>query len=289
MKVSGFTFIRNGNLLGYPFIESIKSLLAVCDEVIVAVGNSEDDTLKCIEKINNSNLKILQTNWNENMIDRGFVYAQQKMIAQFNCSGDWCFYLECDEIIHEQDYVNIKNKMSQYLNNPQVEALVFDYHHLYGCKDYVIKSPKWYSRAPRILKNNIRSWAPDGLFWVIMDKNKKGRYPKAKLINSYIYHYGHVRSVSSMNEKNKRVEKYWNNSEGGFSTYGNIDPYIVKKFTDVHPLIIQEWLRLKSEQQFIINPNYKLSSRDIRHRLEMYLSKFLFNIDWSRKHFKLLK
>ena len=51
MKVSCFTFIKNGTLLGYPFIESICSALPLCDEFIIAVGNSEDDTLARIKEI----------------------------------------------------------------------------------------------------------------------------------------------------------------------------------------------------------------------------------------------
>ena len=93
MKVSGFTFLRNGTILGYPYVESLKSLLAVCDEVVVALGNSDDDTLEQVQAINDPKLRIIQTTWNENMQDRGYTYAQQKMIAQFNCTGDWAFIL----------------------------------------------------------------------------------------------------------------------------------------------------------------------------------------------------
>jgi glycosyltransferase involved in cell wall biosynthesis len=103
MKISGFTFIRNGTILGYPFIESINSILPICDEFIIAVGISEDDTLERLKKIKSKKIKIIETQWNEKMADRGYVYAQQKMIAQFNCTGDWAFYLEGDEIIHEND------------------------------------------------------------------------------------------------------------------------------------------------------------------------------------------
>ena len=78
MKVSGFTFLRNGTILGYPYIESLKSLLAVCDEVIVALGNSDDDTLAQVQALNDPKLRIIQTMWNENMQDRGYTYAQQK-------------------------------------------------------------------------------------------------------------------------------------------------------------------------------------------------------------------
>ena len=32
MKVSAFTFIKNGQILGYPFVQSIKSILPIVDE-----------------------------------------------------------------------------------------------------------------------------------------------------------------------------------------------------------------------------------------------------------------
>ena len=113
MKISGFTFIRNGTLLGYPFIQSILSALPICDEFIVAVGDSEDDTLERIKAIGSEKIRIISTQWNEKMQDRGFVYAQQKMIAQYNCNGDWAFYLEGDEILHEDDLPKIRAAMEK--------------------------------------------------------------------------------------------------------------------------------------------------------------------------------
>ena len=96
MKVSAFTFIKNGQLLGYPFIQSIKSILPIVDEFIINVGLGEDNTLDEIKKINDPKIRIIQSHWNDNMKDRGFVYGQQKMVAQYNCTGDWAFYIEGD-------------------------------------------------------------------------------------------------------------------------------------------------------------------------------------------------
>ena len=61
MKVSGFTFIRNAIIYDYPVVESIKSILPLCDEFIVAVGNSEDQTRLLIESISDSKIKIIDT------------------------------------------------------------------------------------------------------------------------------------------------------------------------------------------------------------------------------------
>jgi glycosyltransferase involved in cell wall biosynthesis len=284
MKISGFTFIRNGTILGYPFVESILSALPICDEFIVAVGDSEDDTLERIKAIGSEKIRIIQTQWNEKMQDRGFVYAQQKMIAQYNCTGDWAFYLEGDEVLHEDDLPKIKASMENHLNNPEVEALAFDYHHFFGSPDWVAVSPAWYRQECRIIRNSIRSWAPDGLFFVVMDKNKKGRYPKAALTGAPIYHYGHVRSVEAMAEKVQRIGKYWNQDHPLFNGY-QIDPQAIKPFKGTHPAIVKTWLEHEAEQNFTPNKKYELTKREKRHRWAMKIEKLL-GIKFSKKHFK---
>ena len=286
MKISGFTFIRNGTILGYPFIESINSILPICDEFIIAVGPSEDDTLVRLKNIKSKKIKIIQTQWNENMKDRGFVYAQQKMIAQFNCSGDWAFYLEGDEVIHQDDLKTIKKVMKTYLNNSNIESLVFDYYHFFGSKDWIATSPAWYRNEARIIRNNLRTWSPDALYFVNMDKNKKGRYPNAILVGVPIYHYGHIRSVASMNDKLKRVGKYWKTKIPNFISY-KIDPHAVKPFLGQHPFIMNKWLKEKAEPFFNPDKNHSLTKREKKHRWLMLLEKWL-NKDLTNKHFRLL-
>lgn len=287
MKVSGFTFLRNGTLLGYPYIESLKSLLMVCDEVVVAVGAGEDDTLEQVRQIDDPRIRVLETTWNESMRDRGYVYAQQKMIAQFNCTGDWAFYLEGDEVIHEDDAPRIRAAMEKYLNNQQVEALVFDYHHFYGSPDLVARSPGWYRRAPRIIRNTIRSWAPDGLFWVVMHGNKRGRYPQAALTGCPIYHYGHVRSTAKMQEKIRQVSRYWNHTPKAHD-YSQIDASILQPFNGSHPAIVQQWLQDYAENTFKPDPNYQLSKRERRHHWLMKLERLLGR-HLDKKHYELVQ
>ena len=287
MKVSGYTFIRNGTLLGYPFIESICSALPLCDEFIIAVGDSDDDTLERIKAINSEKIIIIPTFWNEKMQNRGFVYAQQKMVAQYNCTGDWAFYLEGDEVLHEEDIPKIRQSMQDHLNNHEIEALAFDYYHFFGSPDWIATSPAWYRKECRIIRNTIRSWAPDGLYFIVMDKNRFGRYPKAALINARIYHYGHVRNVACMREKNSRVGKYWNHDHPLFNGY-QIDPLALTHFTGTHPHIISEWLKTEAEQQFTPAQDYKPSKRETKHRWSMKIEKLL-GIDLSKKHFKLVK
>lgn len=284
MRISLFTFIRNGTLLGYPYVESICSALPLCDEFVIAVGDSEDDTLARIKAINSEKIVVIPTFWNEKMQDRGFVYAQQKMIAQYNCSGDWAFYLEGDEVLHEDDLPKIRAAMEQHLNNPMVEALAFDYFHFFGSPEWLATSPAWYRQECRIIRNTIRTFAPDGLYWVVMNKNSRGRYPKAALVGVPIYHYGHVRSISAMQAKNQRVGKYWGHDHPLFNGY-QIDPYAVCLFSGKHPEIVADWLANEAEKIFTPEAYYQPNKRELKHRWVMKLEK-LFGVEWSKKHFK---
>lgn len=286
MKVSGFTFIRNGTVLGYPFIESILSALPICDEFVVAVGDSDDDTLERIQAIDSEKIVIIQTRWNEKMQDRGFVYAQQKMIAHYNCTGDWAFYLEGDEVLHENDLPKIRASMEQYLNDPEVEALIFDYLHFFGSKDWLATSPAWYRRECRIIRNTIRTFAPDGLFFVIMDKNKKGRYPRAALIGAPIYHYGNARSIAAMREKNQRVGHYWKHDHPLFNGY-QIDPLALTPFTGNHPKVVTNWLANEAEKKFSPDASYQPTRRELKHRWVMKLER-IFNLELTKKHYSLV-
>src|SRR5207247_3786849 len=136
MKVSGFTFLRNGQKLGYPFAESICSILPIVDEYIIALGTCEDETKAMIKAINDPKIRIIHTQWNERIRNdlkvKGFVYGQQKSIALFNCTGDWAFYLEGDEVVHEDDLPKVQEAMRKHVSNPEVEALYFNYLHFQG-------------------------------------------------------------------------------------------------------------------------------------------------------------
>lgn len=287
MKVSAFTFLRNAEILAYPFEASIRSILPLVDEFIVNVGQSEDDTLARIRAMNEPKIRIIESIWNPDMRDRGYVYAQQKMIAQFNCTGDWAFYLEGDEIVHEDDLPAIRQAMQQHLHNPRVEALAFRYHHFYGTPDLVAQSPGWYRYAPRIIRNTIRCICPDSLYFVVLDKNKRGRYPRAVELDARIFHYGWVRSAAAMQRKIKQVTGMWNKNDS-FSGYQKIDASILKPYTGTHPAVVQQWLKEDAEHVFTPDPNYRLSRRDKRHHLLMWLER-LCGRYLTKKHYSVVK
>lgn len=288
MKVSGFTFLRNASVLGYPFVESLRSILPIVDEMVVNLGDCADDTVEQVARIGSPKIRMLRSRWNESMAQRGFVYAQQKMIAQYNCTGDWAFYLEGDEVIHESEYDRIVDAMRRNLGRPQVEALAFAFHHFYGRPDQVAVSPAWYRREARIIRNTIRSYAPDGLFWVVMDRHRRGRYPRAAMTGATIYHYGHVRKVEAMRRKHEQVSRFWDHAPPAFPSYGRIDPKALAPFRGTHPEVMAGWLAQEAELEFECDPDYRISSREKKHRLAMKLERW-FGLDLSKRHFRLVR
>ncbi len=290
MKVSGFTFLRNGQKLGYPFVASIRSILPLVDEFVIALGPCDDDTEKMVREIGDQKIHIIPTQWNERMRGDysvgGFVYGQQKSIALFNCTGDWAFYLEADEVIHENDLPKIRAAMEKHLDDERVEALAFDYLHFYGNANTYAWSPGWYRSEVRIIRNTIPAWGPEGLFFVVLDTHKRGRYPRAAHTGATIFHYGWVRSEAEMNLKLSKVQKYWNDIPSAVVDYSKIDAAVLKLFSGTHPKVVQEWLP-KTEGIFQADPNYQLTAREKKHRWMLRLEK-MFGVRFSKKHYRLI-
>lgn len=281
--ISGYTFLRNGVKLGYPFVESLRSLLPLCDEVIVALGDCADGTEEALLAIGDPKLRIIRTQWNERMQDRGFVYAQQKMIAHYNCTGDWAFYLEGDEVLHERDIETIRAAVNRHHDDARVEAFAFRYLHFYGSPATLAVSPGWYRTEVRLVRNTLRWFAPDGLFSVVMDKNKRGRYPRAVLLDTQIYHYGHARRGEYMTKKTASVEKYWG-GEPRPHAYANIDAQAIAPFAGTHPAIVAGWLRDHAEKEFTPDNSRRPTRKEKKHRLMMALEK-LFGLELSKRHY----
>jgi glycosyltransferase involved in cell wall biosynthesis len=291
MKVSGFTFLRNGQKLGYPFVASIRSILPLVDEFVIALGPCDDDTEKMVREIGDDRIRIIPTQWNERIRHdysvKGFVYGQQKSIALFNCTGDWAFYLEADEVLHEDDLPKIRAAMEKYLADERVEALAFDYLHFYGNLNTIACSPAWYRSEVRIIRNTIPAWSSEALFFNVVVGHRKCRYPRAAHTGATIFHYGWVRSVEQMNLKSSSVWKYWAASTPRPVDYTKTDGAALKLFTGRHPRVVQEWLP-KAEGMFKADPAHKLTARQKKHRRMMWLENML-GLKFNKKHYRLIR
>ncbi|MCS7177658.1 MAG: glycosyltransferase family 2 protein, partial [Candidatus Kapabacteria bacterium] len=176
----------------YPVVESLRSLLPLCDEIIVAVGDSEDGTLEAVESIGAPEIRILPTQWHPT--EPGWrILAEQTQIALNACRGHWCIYLQADEVLHERDYETIRQALQENVKDQRVEAFVLRYYHFYGSYDYIGAGRQWYRREVRIVRNtgDVISWG-DAQGFRKQLPGGGARPLRARELPAYVYHYGWV-------------------------------------------------------------------------------------------------
>jgi hypothetical protein len=245
MRVVGFTCIRNGVTFDYPFLESILSLLPLVDEVVVAVGKSDDDTLTRINSLHSPKIKILETVWDESLRKGGVILSEQTNIALDQVAGDWAIYLQADEVLHEQDYLKIREALTRYCNQSEVEGFLFQYNHFYGNYDHIGNSRRWYRHEIRIIRPNIgiRSWADAQGFRI------KGKKLHVKPIDATIYHYGWVKPPDVQQRKVKYFNKLWPSDKwvdqnlGTTAEYDYMQGGRLKQFDGTHPMVMKDRVR----------------------------------------------
>jgi hypothetical protein len=273
MKVSGFTFVKNAIKYGYPVVESISSILPVVDEMIVCLGDSEDDTEGLIRSIGSDKIKFIHSVWDDNLREGGAVLAVEtnKAIAATTADSDWLFYIQADEAVHEQYHKTIVDAMQQYKDDKRVEGLLFNYHHFYGSYKYIGDGRSWYSKEIRVIRNNkkIKSYRDaQGFRW------EDGRKLHVKLIGAYIYHYGWVKNPLVMNRKRENFGTLWDGEAGKTKIvkeasfdYSNIDS--VTMFEGTHPAVMKNLLNKESWDSGI--DISKKNFKSTKHRLLYFL------------------
>ena len=118
MKISGFTFIKNAVAYDFPVVESVRSVLPVVDEFIIVAGDSSDGTDELLKVFDGEpKVRIIRTVWDTQTYDRGgMIYAQQTDVGLRACTGDWCLYIQSDEIMHHDALPVIREACAKYLD-----------------------------------------------------------------------------------------------------------------------------------------------------------------------------
>ncbi|MFO7660579.1 MAG: hypothetical protein R6V77_06675 [Candidatus Cloacimonadaceae bacterium] len=259
MKISGFSFVRNGVKLYYPVVESIKSILPICDEFVIAIGKGDEDdqTRKLVAAIDDPKIRIIDTVWEEKYFNRGIINSIQTDIAMQACSGDWLFYVQADEVVHEKDLPIIKQRCEELLDQRQVEGLVFNYRHFWGDYDHYHQGHGWYPHEIRIVRNLsfVHSYQSAQSFrWFDFYDNPRQENGTRKLnvapVEAYIYHYGWVRPPHLMQNKSKalnsihwginRAEEFYKKQKDYFD-YGPLN--YLARFEGTHPAVMKELIQ----------------------------------------------
>ncbi len=288
--VSAFTFAKNAVRYDYPLEEAIRSVLPICDECVVAVGDSDDGTLELVETIADNKIRIIRTTWDESLREGGQVLADEtnKAFDAINPSADWAIYIQADECLHEAEYPNIRAAMEKHLKDQEVEGLLFDYLHFYGSYDYVGNSPKWYRREIRIIRNDksIRSYKDAQGF------RKEGRKLQVAPAHAHVHHYGWVKHPKLQKVKNSEYQRYWHNDqwldkhipEGEDFDYGEIDS--LKRFQGAHPQVFQDRME---RMNWTFEHDISVSRLKVKDRFKLLALRLFGFIPGEYKNYKLIR
>ncbi len=253
---------KNALKLYYPMRQSVESILPLVDEFVVVLGDSDEDdnTRSEIEAIGSEKIRIVDTVWDIEKYPRGMEHAHQTDLAMEHCTGDWLFYLQSDEVVHEKDLENIRSRCEQLLPDKEVEGLLFRYLHFWGDYEHIQDGHCWYRKEIRIVRNRpeIHSWESAQSFRRIPDfdglnyRQQEGTYKlQVADVEAHIFHYGWVRPPALMQNKikafnlnhrgRKRVEEQVaaRHFEQGFD-YGNLSK--ISSYKVEHPAVMKDWI-----------------------------------------------
>jgi len=285
MKVSGFSIIKNAIKYDYPILEAINSILPICDEFVIAVGKSDDDTLDFIKSINSPKIKIIETIWDDSLREGGRVLAVEtdKAFHAISPDSDWAFYVQADEVFHENDLPAIKEAMLKYLDDNRIEGLLFRHINFFGSYNYLAGSRKWQKNEVRVIRNdkNIASWKD------AMSFRKHGQKLKVKPVDACIYHYGWVKNPGAMQAKVLDFNKLWHNDEWIEKNVPKVDEFdysqidTLIEFKGTHPEVIKKRIGMVN-WEFTFDPT---KSKELPFRLRV-LNKIYLKTGWLIGGFK---
>ncbi|MDR1199461.1 MAG: hypothetical protein LBK94_10730 [Prevotellaceae bacterium] len=265
MNISGFSYVRNGFEYDVPFLEAIQSVLPVCNEFIIAVGDSIDGTREAIAALNSPKIKIIDTVWDMSLRRGGKIFAQQSNIALDHITGDWAFHIQADEVLHESGLAQIADYIQKYQNDEQVDGLLFPFLHFWGGYNYIRTSRRMHRYEIRVFRNNkcVRSYRDSQGFRIYKSKDsyeqglEKGKKLKVIKTDIPIYHYNAVRSPIRMKYKVQHFNSYYNGGEiVQINDSANLLQQVdrLELFHGQHPKIMQP--RVASQNwEFVFDPS----------------------------------
>jgi hypothetical protein len=292
MRVCGFTFIKNAIQFDYPIVEAILSILPLCDEMVVAVGDASDDTRELISSIGSGKIRIIDTVWDPTLREGGAVLADETNKAFRAITGqfDWCFYMQGDEVLHEKYHDTVLNAMQKWKDHAEVDGLLFRYKHFYGSFDYTATSSDWYRNEIRIIRHNpaIYSYRDAQGF-------RKGNDEKlsVKAIDAFIYHYGWVRPPKTMMDKKRNFGNYWGGdrvdeaflqAHSGDFDYSAINA--LEKFTETHPEVMKDRI---ARMNWTFDYDLSYNNLSLKDRFKNFMEKWTGIRPFDYKNYILLR
>jgi glycosyltransferase involved in cell wall biosynthesis len=121
--ISAYTTALNVERMGYPWRASIECMLGFSDELVVLDGGSDDGSYGMLLEwaAKEPKLKVHQLTRDWKAPGFALLDGQQKAEARRLCSGDFCWQMDIDEVVHERDWDKIRATVQDF---PRVVDLV---------------------------------------------------------------------------------------------------------------------------------------------------------------------
>ena len=240
--LSGFTIARNAVTLDYPLVPAIRSLLDLCDEVVVNVGRSEDGTRDLVATIGDPRVRILDGAWERSR--GGGTLAIETNRAMAACRGTWGVYIQADEVLHEAGAAILRERVRTWDGDPRVEGLLVEYRHFYGDFDTVATNRHWYRREVRVVRLDgaIRSFGDAQGFRVGAARARV----RARATGAVMCHYGWARPPATLARKHAAFAEFFGEDVGKLEQR-RAAPELewtpgLRRFDGTHPRVATEWI-----------------------------------------------
>lgn len=299
MKISGFSYIRNGIQVDYPFLEAIQSVLPICDEFVVAVGDSTDGTREAVQNLDPVKIKIIDTVWDMNNRKGGKIFAEQSNIALNGVTGDWVIHIQADELIHDNQLATLKEEILKCDKDPRVEGLLFPYYHFWGDYRHIWTSRRVHRYEIRVFRNikGIRSYKDSQGFRKYLsleayNKGEEGEKLRVKKSKVYVFHYKRVRSPKDMQKKMILFKSFYHDDNWieNFKKKGEEYHYEVcdklDEFNGTHPKLMQERI---SKLDWTFHYDKQKSNMKFRHKVLHFIEDVTGYRLFEYKNYRLIK
>lgn len=282
MKISGFTYVRNGIKLGYPFIPSILSLLPAVDELVVVVGDSDDGTREIIEALNEEKIRIVDSVWDQNLRTGGKVFAQQSNFGLAEISGDWAIHLQVDEVLQESAPARLREYIQQADQRKDVDGLLMPFLHFWGDYQHIRNTRRTHRFEIRAFKNVPGVYAyrdSQGFRKYTSHENylsgEKGTKLAVLKTDITVFHYSYARHPDMLANKMHFFFRFWHNNQWIEKhvpdkpfDFNEVDK--LELFTGEHPKYMTEVIARK-DWEFNYDPGH--SKMKLKDKLLFFVEK----------------
>lgn len=296
-SVSGFTYVRNGLTYGYPFLEAIHSALPLCDEFVVAVGDSNDGTREALAALKEPKLRLIDTVWDEERLRQqdGRIFAEQCNTALHACKGTWLLHLQADEVLHQDDLPALRTALQHAHDDQRIEALLLRFLNFVGGYQWVAQDRRYRNWEVRLLRRQPHLYAyKDSMGFRLhpsaasYQQGQKGRKLRAARTPVRVFHYTLSRPPQAMQDKARYMGQFYHSPQELEAEYAQASYDFhrrvgaVQAYQGSHPAVMQAFMEANTWPD-PIDPA-QLRFKNLRHALLSRYERLTGHRPWDHRN-----